>query len=54
MTSVEMMAHPWMTKELDKDSCLDHTKDKLSKYITDRKENSKRELLKNVVDEIDI
>ena len=54
MTSIEMMAHPWMSAELDKDSCLDHTKDKLSKYITERKENSKRELLKNEDDENDI
>ena len=44
-----------MLAELDSKACLDHTKSKLTKYITDRKENSKRELLdKEDNDDVDI
>jgi len=49
-----MMSHPWMLAELDSNTCLDHTKSKLTKYVTKRKEDSKRELLENDQDQDDL
>ena len=54
MSSSQMMSHPWMLAELDSNTCLDHTKSKLTKYVTKRKEDSKRELLENDQDQDDL
>lgn len=43
----QMMAHPWMTKQLNSEKKLSKAKNKLLKYVSVRREKSKKKNLEN-------
>ena len=48
-----MLAHPWMKVDLNKDIKLNTNKNALSKYVSIRKEKSKKYVMNNDDDEED-